>query len=75
MVRDKVWHTLANMLIVGIVGYFIGIYWGWIAAVVVSIGKELVDKYFRKTVFSGADLYADVIGIVMGTVLLLIIVG
>lgn len=64
---DKMLHGSINFLIVLFGTFIIGLVGALVTAIVVSIAKELYDKYIQKTKFDWADIKADVIGMVLGT--------
>lgn len=68
--EDKVIHLAINFLIVNMnYDYLILV----IVAVILSILKELYDKYVKKTYIDKYDLLADACGIILGSIFRLII--
>lgn len=68
--EDKVIHLAINFLIVNMnYDYLILV----IIAVILSILKELYDKYVKKTYIDKYDLLADAFGIILGSIFRLII--
>jgi len=68
--NDKVKHFLVNFGLVVILGFAVGVVAGLVSAVCFSVGKEIYDKFVRKTVFSVDDLIADMLGIIAGLICL-----
>ena len=61
--NDKDLHFTVNFLMVIVLAFLFNFLFAIGFALIVSIGKELVDKYIRKTHFSMGDLVADILGI------------
>ena len=64
--EDKLKHIVVSAIIMVILAIFLP---KWIAAIVtlsISIGKELYDKYSGKGYAEWKDLFADIIGILIG---------
>lgn len=71
---DKKLHFLVSALLTEIF-YDVGIPL-WIAMLItlgIGIGKELYDKYVKKTMFDVKDLIADIVGILIGGIFKMII--
>lgn len=67
--NDKVLHFICNFIIVLILGFIFNVIVGISAAVVASLGKELYDEIKYKG-WSWNDLIADLIGIILGALIL-----
>lgn len=69
--EDKMLHAGVNILIMQM-GQC-----SWLAclliAVFFSFGKEISDKYFKRTYFDCKDLIADAVGIIIGLIIRLIL--
>ena len=63
--QDKILHLLAGF-VVGVFGMFLLPYdfipYPVVALVVIAIGKELYDKYIKKTYFDFFDMFATIVG-------------
>lgn len=63
---DKLMHLLVNYTVVTVSKYLNLLPAGIILAIALSFGKELYDKYIKKTKFDWEDIQADFLGIIMG---------
>ena len=70
---DKLLHFLCAMLCMIVVSLFTNDCIGLIAALAVSIGKELYDKFSGKGCAEWGDLLADIIGIAIGWLVVAIV--
>lgn len=74
MERDKIKHTAINYIIVVALSLLWCTIGAILAAVIVSVGKEIYDKYkTNATGFDLRDLIADGVGIVLGVLTILIV--
>ena len=74
MERDKIKHTAINYIIVVALSLLWCTIGAILTAVVVSVGKEIYDKYkTNATGFDLRDLIADGVGIVLGVLTILIV--
>ena len=74
MERDKIKHTAINYIIVVALSLLWCNIGAILTAIVVSIGKEIYDKYkTNATGFDLRDLIADGVGIVLGLLTILIV--
>lgn len=70
--NDKMLHLLCNIIIVVSVSLIFNLCIGIITSALISIGKELYDKYRKNgTGWSWDDLIVDGIGILLGTFIIL----
>ena len=69
--QDKVLHFLAGF-VVGVFGMFLLPYdfipYPVVAVVAVAVGKEVYDKYIKKTYFDFFDMFATICGGFVGIV-------
>lgn len=65
--NDKVLHLICNFIIVVVLGFTFNIVTGISVALIVSLSKELYDEIKYKG-WSWDDLIADLIGIVLGII-------
>lgn len=65
---DKILHFWVNFLIVQTSKWFGYLPIGIVLAFVASFGKELYDKYIKKSKFDWEDILADVTGIITAVV-------
>jgi len=75
--KDKIWHMLVCMCIT-FVTFLFGMSFGYAAlgfgiAILAGFGKELYDKYVKKTKFDWGDIVADLIGSFGGIILATIV--
>lgn len=68
---DKLLHFSFSAIIVFSVGILFGIIPGIIAGIAAGFLKEACDKYLKKSVWDWKDIYADGIGILYATLILL----
>lgn len=75
MTKDKLYHLIAGFIIALIFGLFNPIA-GLIIAVGAGFTKDVVwDLYLKKGTFEVLDIFATVIGAIMGTVVALLIIN
>ncbi len=75
MKKDKLYHLIAGFIIALIFGLFNPIA-GLIIAVGAGFTKDVVwDLYLKKGTFEVMDIFATVIGAIMGTVVALLIIN
>lgn len=65
--NDKVLHLICNFIIVVVLGFAFNIVTGISIALIASLSKELYDEIKYKG-WSWDDLIADLIGIVLGII-------
>ena len=65
--NDKVLHLICNFIIVVVLGFTFNIVTGISIALIASLSKELYDEIKYKG-WSWDDLIADLIGIVLGII-------
>lgn len=75
--KDKVLHFICAFIITFIIGLF-NLISGIVASIIVSIAKEIFDEFRKKKYqdgigFSNSDLLADVIGIIIAVIILVIL--
>ena len=64
---DKYIHVIACALIVGILGHILNIILAVLITFLVAISKELIyDKLLKKGTADIKDIFADIIGILIG---------
>lgn len=64
---DKYIHVIACALIVGILGHILNIILAVLITSLVAISKELIyDKLLKKGTADIKDIFADIIGILIG---------
>lgn len=66
--NDKVLHLICNFIIVVVLGFTFNIVTGISVALIASLSKELYDEIKYKG-WSWDDLIADLIGIVLGIII------
>lgn len=76
-VGDKKMHAICAFIITFIIGLF-NLISGIVASIIVSIAKEIFDEFRKKKYqdgigFSNSDLLADVIGIIIAVIILVIL--
>ena len=69
---DKIYHLVAGFIISLIFG-LINPVLGLILAIIAGVGKEIYDKYIKKSVIDPLDVIATVLGGVLGTGLAIVI--
>ncbi|MGD2065747.1 MAG: hypothetical protein PVI43_01075 [Candidatus Bathyarchaeota archaeon] len=74
--QDKVLHVIAGMFMgavsqLSVPRSIIPIF----VAILIAIGKELYDKYIKKTYFDFFDMFATIAGIFVGAVVTLELLG
>ncbi len=75
MTKDKLYHLIAGFIIALIFGLFNPIA-GLIIAVGAGFTKDVVwDLYLKKGTFEVLDIFATVIGAIMGTVVAILIIN
>lgn len=67
--NDKVLHLICNFIIVVVLGFTFNIVTGISIALIASLSKELYDEIKYKG-WSWDDLIADLIGIVLGIIVI-----
>lgn len=64
---DGFLHLLVNLVIVAVMGAFLPLWTGVVAASALSLAKEFIwDLWMKKGVFSIKDIACDAVGIVSG---------
>ena len=63
---DGLAHLLVCMMLTMVLVPFINLWLAILIVLCIGIGKELYDKFAKKTEFSTKDLICDVIGIIFG---------
>lgn len=63
---DLILHFLCACLITNVLSMIVPIWYAVAVALVVSVGKELADKYLNLGTAEWADFLADLIGIAVG---------
>lgn len=76
-VGDKKMHAICAFIITFIIGLF-NLISGIVASIIVSLAKEIFDEFRKKKYqdgigFSNSDLLADVIGIIIAVIILVIL--
>ena len=75
MTKDKLYHLIAGFAISLIFGLFNPIL-GLVIAISVGVAKDVVwDLYLKKGTFEVLDIFATVIGAIMGTVVALLTIN
>lgn len=70
--KDKIYHIIINFIIVLFLGVIFEPTVGLTVALIVSLGKEAYDEYKpESTGWNWEDLLADVIGMVIGLLIVL----
>lgn len=64
---DWVMHFITCTLLV--LNCLMPLWYAIMLAVILSVCKELYDKYIKKTLFDWTDIYADLLGIALGILL------
>jgi len=64
--EDKAIHSLVCFIIVIVFNLIVGLFWASIIALVIGVIKELLD--IKTTGFDKKDLLADVIGIIVAVI-------
>lgn len=67
--KDKIYHICANIILI-LIGNIINVVFGVVLAILASLGKEIYDMK-NSSGFSKQDLVADLIGIIIGILLVL----
>lgn len=66
---DGLLHIICSIIIISILKLFLPLYIAVIITAAIGLGKELVwDKWLGKGTFDKKDLFADVIGILIGCI-------
>lgn len=65
--QDQVYHFIVCALVV--LNCLMPLWVAVLLAVILAVGKELYDKYIKKTLFDWTDIYADLLGIALGILL------
>lgn len=73
--KDKGCHFIAGLFIATAVSLIVGPGAGIVSGVTAGIGKELYDKFIRKTLFSFFDMFATIVGSVVGVFVYGIAIG
>ena len=68
--KDKIKHIIISAILVIIFYLFLPLYLACIFTFLIGLGKEFYDKYIHKTYIDKWDLVADIIGIIVGILLL-----
>lgn len=63
---DGLAHLLVCMMLIMVLAPLMNLWLAILIVLCVGIGKELYDKFTKKTEFSTKDLICDVIGIIFG---------
>jgi ribonuclease PH len=75
MTKDKLYHLIAGFAISLIFGLFNPIL-GLVIAISVGVAKDVVwDLYLKRGTFEMLDIFATVIGAIMGTVVALLTIN
>lgn len=72
MEKDKILHFTCCLLITIIMSLITNIPIGFVTAVIIGLGKELIDK-LDYGLFDIKDLIADILGASLGTVIMLLL--
>ena len=74
---SKGWDKICHISIGFIIGFILTIVfsqlWGSIAFIILGVGKELYDKYIKKTEFDFFDMFGTMAGGFMGVLIALLI--
>ena len=69
---DKIYHLVSGFAISLIFG-FINPVLGLILAIIAGVGKEVYDKYIKKSAIDPLDVIATVVGGILGTGLAIVV--
>ncbi len=62
-ISDKTLHFMAGFIIAGLGAFLVSnILYGIILGAIAGVGKEVYDKYVKKTFFDFFDMFATIVG-------------
>ena len=69
---DKYVHFIVCMILVQLIALFIPILYAMLVVFIIGLGKEIFDSKQQDDTFSFKDLFADILGIIIQGLILMI---
>jgi uncharacterized membrane protein len=71
--KDKLYHLIAGFAIALLIALLINPTLGIVTAILAGVGKEVYDKYYKKSTPDPLDALATIVGGIIGLVICLLI--